>query len=424
MNKNKFVSCQETKTNNTNRFRQNEQNKFRYTPHASIILNTINTPNNISQNDIPRNTQNKFRYTPKASSDSNEIKTIFENANNSDIISRASNQSKFRYTPEKKQNNYNFNITNSNTYSNNLNNDIKNDYNSNHSYNSNNYNNSNKDYNSNCSYNYNNDNNSNNVNCNNDTNNDNNSNNNNVFDDGYIESVLEDFNLVETICFSSSLSVEDLEMIYWPEGATKKVEFYTNKPVPVTFVSIEDTSHLTQLLNDLIDGNPMSIDFEWSPDYSRYSNNPISLFQICSSKGVVVILNSTQVIIVNDDYTSPRDFANKCPNLSILKDFISSHSFYGKGMANDRKKLNSLFGTTFSIEDIETTKLKRHGLPLGFSRLINQLVGEPSAEFKDKYVSLSDWNARPLTVRQSLYAAFDAYAIRLIREAIASKYGD
>ena len=213
-------------------------------------------------------------------------------------------------------------------------------------------------------------------------------------------------------------------MIYWPEGATKKVEFYTNKPVPVTFVSIEDTSHLTQLLNDLIDGHPMSIDFEWSPDYSRYSNNPISLFQICSSKGVVVILNSARVIMINDNYTSPRDFANKCPNLSILKDFISSHSFYGKGMANDRKKLNSLFGTTFSIEDIETTKLKRHGLPLGFAKLINQLVGEASAEFKDKYVSLSDWNARPLTVRQSLYAAFDTYAIRLIWEAIASKYGD
>lgn len=401
MNKNKFVFYQETKTN-TNRFRQNEPNKFRYTPHASINANKINTPNNISQNDIPTNTQNKFRYTPKASSDSNEIKTFFENANNSDIVSRSSNQSKFRYTPEKKQHNYNFNITNSNTYNNNpnSNNDIKNDYNSN-----------------NC-------NNSNNDNSNNDTNNDNNSNNNNVFDDGYIESVLEDFNLVETICFSSGLSVEDLEMIYWPEGATKKVEFYTNKPVPVTFVSIEDTSHLTQLLNDLIDGHPMSIDFEWSPDYSRYSNNPISLFQICSSKGVVVILNSARVIMINDNYTSPRDFANKCPNLSILKDFISSHSFYGKGMANDRKKLNSLFGTTFSIEDIETTKLKRHNLPLGFAKLISQLVGEASAEFKDKYVSLSDWNARPLTVRQSLYGAFDTYAIRLIWEAIASKYGD
>ena len=127
MNKNKFVSYQETKTN-TNRFRQNEPNKFRYTPHASINANKINTPNNISQNDIPTNTQNKFRYTPKASSDSNEIKTFFENANNSDIVSRSSNQSKFRYTPEKKQYNYNFNITNSNTYNNNpnSNNDINN----------------------------------------------------------------------------------------------------------------------------------------------------------------------------------------------------------------------------------------------------------------------------------------------------------
>ena len=335
--------------------------------------------------------QSRFRYTPSNTTDTNTQ----TNQSNSPTTQKKSprskpRQSRFYYCPED-DNNTNDNITspnNTNNNSNNTNIDKPNDSTS--------ISNPNKS----------------------DTTN-------NTQDPEYINNVMNNFPSIETIRFSTGLELNDLESINWNEGISKKVEFYTGKPVTVTLVNIENTAQLQQSLANIVDGyHPISIDFEWRPDRSRYMSNPISLFQLGSSKGVLIILNSQNVINKGYDQITSEKLNEICPNLSILKEFLSSHSFYGKGMSQDRIKLRELFGKSFNFEDIQETRIKKHKLTPSFANLVAQLAGKPDAQFKDKRVTISNWNKRPLSAKQILYAAFDAYATRLMWEAFVTKFGD
>ena len=91
-------------------------------------------------------------------------------------------------------------------------------------------------------------------------------------------------------------------------------------------------------------------------------------------------------------------------------------------MGIDRKKLIQLFNSCFNFEDIERTRITSKKISSKFDLLVRNLVGEPAAQFKNKRISLSCWSNWPLTAEQILYAAFDAYATRLMWEAFVTKY--
>lgn len=213
---------------------------------------------------------------------------------------------------------------------------------------------------------------------------------------------------METIRFTSEdTPLDSFKHQFWPSGTTKVVEFYPNELIPVTVLDLADAQQIEKSLNELIDTHPISIDLEWKPDEKKIIT-PISLFQFCSSKGVLIILNS------QNSFENPNNGTQNegKQGFEILKSFLNSNQFYGKGLSYDQFKLNRMFGQTFSIEDIEVSRIKPHDFTSTFSDLVEQVVGPSTAQFKDKTVSCSDWQIRPLTVQQILYAAFDAYAIR------------
>lgn len=190
---------------------------------------------------------------------------------------------------------------------------------------------------------------------------------------------------------------------FWEPGTSKLVEFYENEPVLVHLYDIDDPDLLPRL-EEFADETPMSIDMEWKPD-RKDKYNPIGLFQFGSTNGVFLVTNAAD---------------RAAPSLSA---FLQRHKFFGKGMTYDYLKLKTMFGETFDMEDIQESRIIPNELPVNFVELVNVLLGDPMAKFKDKTVSCSDWSRRPLTVQQALYAAFDAYATFRIYQEIRRRFG-
>lgn len=197
-------------------------------------------------------------------------------------------------------------------------------------------------------------------------------------------------------------SLDDLSESFWNEGETKIVEFYPDTLVSVTLIS-SDSPALKDAFNNILEDSDICVDFEWKPD-NKGESNPISLFQFCTSQGVLIVPNAFEM------------------GTDELYDFMQNHSFYAKGISTDKKKLRKMFDDTFDIIDVEKYYLLPYSLPINFDAMIEQLIGKPSAQFKDKIVSVSDWTQRPLTVKQVLYAAFDAFGLYKCLEVLKAKY--
>ena len=170
------------------------------------------------------------------------------------------------------------------------------------------------------------------------------------------------------------------------------VEFFRGKLVPIHYLS-QISEGLREKLEDLDDGKPIAIDFEWQPD-TRFEKHPISLIQLCSSKSCLVIR------------LQPRE------DSEILRQFLSTHQFFGKGCGNDRIKIKLTFGDDFqlNLEDVERTQLMNYQLTANFNNMITSFAGTPTAEFKSKRISRSNW-AKQINVTQLLYAAFDVVGL-------------
>jgi hypothetical protein len=199
-------------------------------------------------------------------------------------------------------------------------------------------------------------------------------------------------------------ALDALADVPWPAGQSSTVEFYVGIPVPVTVVDSTDPA-LPAYLSAFADDRPMGVDLEWKPDHGN-AFNPIAVFQFCSTKGVLVVLN---------------DLPGGTP---ALKAFLTAHHFFGKGMSYDHFKLRTMFECVFQIEDIQESRIIPHDLPVNFVDLVAQVIGLPVAQFKDKLVSSSDWSARPLSTKQILYSAFDAYATFRIYQVLRERFGE
>lgn len=190
----------------------------------------------------------------------------------------------------------------------------------------------------------------------------------------------------------------------WLPGETRIIEFYSNENVPVTLLYSSDPS-LYDKLSTLIDGYPISIDLEWAQPWN-HSPHPIELFQFSSSKGTIVVASDQ-----NKGYDQ-------------IAHFLHSTKFFGKGMSNDKVKLQKCCNENFDdIEDIEQTRLLPNNLTINFESLTMMFLGPGMAKFKDHKVQRSNWSVRPLSILQILYGAHDSYSMLKVYKKIIEKFG-
>ncbi|OHT01532.1 hypothetical protein TRFO_31633 [Tritrichomonas foetus] len=191
---------------------------------------------------------------------------------------------------------------------------------------------------------------------------------------------------METIQFGENFHpLQYYENLFWHENETRMVEFFPGSYFEVTLLSTNDPN-LSNYLKKIDVTVPISIDLEWEDE--------LCLFQFCYSTTVIVLRHP------------------KGPGNSTLFDFLKSHKFIGKGTHNDHKKLFEKFNFHFeNIEDIAETRLLPYNHSVNFIKMTFQFVGRPTADFKDVRITKSNWELPELTMRQVLYAAFDAVVL-------------
>jgi hypothetical protein len=182
---------------------------------------------------------------------------------------------------------------------------------------------------------------------------------------------------------------------------TLKLPFPTNKVIGIEFISgeivstlvIQDTDDVKSAIEWIEDGSyRIAVDFEWKPEFMESDKNPIILFQFCSSKGALIIRHDPMH-----------------PGNAILKKFLQSRRFVGKGCQYDHSKLKEKFGEDIGIEIIDIEQVE--GVDRNIEQKVEKLQGEPVFAFKSKTISISNWEAKQLSTVQILYAAFDVVAL-------------
>ena len=201
----------------------------------------------------------------------------------------------------------------------------------------------------------------------------------------------------DTINFEQT-PLQALENVPWGYDGFVSVDFFRGCSTPIRVTSVS-ADNFEELLSWVDDGREyLYMDLEWRPEFRKGQKHRPCIFQIGSSKGALVIRH-------------PTDLPASLP----LLDFLNSHKFYMKGMWMDRQKLRLLYGDDIDLSrftDIEQTML----LPLGASRNFQEMVRrwsskQLSAQFKNKKISISDWEAPTLKTGQVLYAAFDVVSL-------------
>lgn len=205
------------------------------------------------------------------------------------------------------------------------------------------------------------------------------------------------FKLMENPYLDTYLTFQDSNPIdftscSWPTDTSKSVDFFYDNPTLVTVVSVRNPV-LQSLLEDVVDGVPIAFECKWRREYHKNVEQPISIFQFCSSKGVLLVLN--------DDFEADAN----------IREFLSTYSFIGRNVCRYDRKLYDSFGDYFNINDFQTTFLEPYEIPLGFRNTVSYLVGsEPQINFlREK--SDSNWNMSPLSMSQALHLAYEVYAL-------------
>jgi len=191
---------------------------------------------------------------------------------------------------------------------------------------------------------------------------------------------------------------------FWLIDEIRIVEFFHGIWSKVHLIDIfhPDLESILDSIND----NYITIDFEWKPSHGNDQERPISLIQLGFEEGAIII-------------RYPVGFHSE-----IVKTFLATRSFIGKGSHNDKAKLKSLFGENFfiNLEDVEITRIRPNRHPASFLDMVEFYYKPPAAPFKDPSISCSNWENEMLSINQVLYAAFDVvglyFAFRSMPEPI------
>lgn len=201
--------------------------------------------------------------------------------------------------------------------------------------------------------------------------------------------------------FASKLNFESEDVV---KGTLEVIDGIANFTVGrldimlATSVSAADSA-----LQSVIDSSPdrfFGLDFEWKPDTSPGDDNPIAVVQISSWSKIAVLHVSTF------DYELPNVMKN------LFGDSENTLLMLGSGSnSGDFIKLDSTFGIssdhiTAEVLDVSAIARKCGQKNLGLQNLTQTLL-HPSFT-KDKKISLSNWEAHPLSYPRILYAALDS----------------
>lgn len=214
----------------------------------------------------------------------------------------------------------------------------------------------------------------------------------------------------------------------WDAGTAKLVELLPSALVPVRVVDISMADLLGRSLRQLPDGRPMAVSFlwRWIPPRGNMRTTPgfpISVFQIASSRGVLIVLNSEE-ISCNAEFDYAQADVIESQGLLMLKSFFISHSFIGKKVQRFDEKLYPLFGQTFDFVDILDSRLTKDGKEADFYELFESVIGQSTINFKSMKHKKLRWNRRPLSVMQVCSAAFEVLALRLVSEHLFDETGN
>ena len=190
--------------------------------------------------------------------------------------------------------------------------------------------------------------------------------------------------------------VNDSQALKEPE--LYKIQLIEGKTSYIYFTNIHDAclpEAFKWVTGEVGEDNTIALDLEWHPD-SRGTKNKACLFQIGTCSRVLVI----------------RYIGENCEDGELLKNFLVSHKFIGKGIFFDLKKLYERFNVSFNnILDMERAYLRPNHIPYGFAKMCDALGVKATAEYKNKKVSVSNWDASDLSKQQVLYSAFDVVGL-------------
>ncbi|KAH0766759.1 Werner Syndrome-like exonuclease [Solanum tuberosum] len=141
----------------------------------------------------------------------------------------------------------------------------------------------------------------------------------------------------------------------------------------------------------------VGLDNEWKPNFSPYTNNKSATLQLC--------IDNTCLIV-------QLFYLDEIPQ--TLKKFLANpnFTFVGVEVGEDILKLKNQYGLVCSsqvdIRDVAKNKWPGRFSRPGLKDLANEICGLYMP--KPKHVSMSNWEARELSVSQVEYACIDAYA--------------
>lgn len=198
----------------------------------------------------------------------------------------------------------------------------------------------------------------------------------------------------ETIRFKNveKSIIDQLYIQDWRVNTEKSIEFFEDELTIVKLVSFDD--QLDEFINWLDDGNPIAVDHQWSSKSRNQDENSITLFQFCSSKGVLLVQRN------------PETTAN---NESLLN-FMKSHKLFAKTTKRDYIKFQQVFGqeaSKISFEDITRTRLLANGESASFDEMVNRFCEKkPSIKLNNRSFQKYHWDNNPLKKMQVIFAGF------------------
>lgn len=183
----------------------------------------------------------------------------------------------------------------------------------------------------------------------------------------------------------------------WRTGIEKTVEYFENESTIVKLVSFDES--LESQIEWIEDGQPISFDYQYSNKSRDQDENSITLFQFCSSKGVLLIQRDPLTTVKNDK----------------LLNFMISNKFFAKTTKRDYIKFEKVFGddaTKIAFEDITRTRLLANGFSSSFDDMVDRFCEKKQMfQFDTKRLQRSNWDSQPLNMMQVLFAGFRVLAL-------------
>jgi hypothetical protein len=165
----------------------------------------------------------------------------------------------------------------------------------------------------------------------------------------------------------------------------------------IKFINSVDDLNILQRVED----NYIGVDCEWKPKNTANEEDSISIMQIAFKSGVVIL----------DIHT----LKNNEIFLKQLSEFFSNKTIIGFSFSNDLKTMDSKLREivrTCKCIDMSLLYNSKKNTP-SLANMCMDILNKPLC----KKEQMSNWDIRPLRMKQLHYAALDAYVLLLLHES-------